>query len=118
MANTRKIDLLIVDDDDDIRLRAQQFFEQQQFRVMAAESGEKALEIVKQRAFDVAILDLAMPGIDGLETLKQLREGNDPLEVIMLTRHGTIEAAVQAMKQGAHDFLTKPVRFKHRVDAH
>ncbi|MCR9116200.1 MAG: sigma-54 dependent transcriptional regulator [bacterium] len=107
------IDLLIVDDDDEIRSRAEQFFADLGFRVVTAANGEQALELCKQRAFDVAILDLSMPGLSGLEVLEKLRAMNDDIEVVMLTGHGTIETAVAAIKVGAHDFLTKPVRFKH-----
>ena len=113
MSNTSKTDLLFVDDDDEIRKRATQFFDDAGYEVASASRGEEAVELIGQRSFQVAILDLAMPGMSGIEVLEKIRQVCPETEVIMLTGQGTIETAVQAMKLGAHDFLTKPVRFKH-----
>jgi DNA-binding NtrC family response regulator len=77
-------------------------------RVETAASGEEALEITKHQAFDVVVLDLAMPGIDGIETLKQLLAIDPDLQVLLLTGHGSIERAVEATKLGAVDFMQKP----------
>lgn len=109
----RKIELLFVDDDDEIRERAVQFFSQGDYRVSAAASGEEAVAMCKTKVFDVAVLDLKMPGMSGMEVFEKIQENREHTEVIILTGHGTIETAVTAMKNGAHDFLTKPVRFKH-----
>jgi len=79
--------------------------------VEVAGDVESAVEKVKQRDFDVIVLDLAMPGIDGLETLKRLREVNPDLQVVLLTGHGSIKSGVEAMKEGAVDFLEKPAEF-------
>ncbi|QDU92628.1 sigma-54-dependent transcriptional regulator [Lignipirellula cremea] len=113
MDNERPVDLLIVDDDDEIRKRSAQYFQEHGYHTAAAASGAEALEQVQKQAFQVAILDMSMPGMSGIELLTKLRESNPEIEVVMLTGHGTIEIAVEAMKLGAHDFLTKPVRFKH-----
>jgi len=80
--------------------------------IEASGDGESAVEKVKQSDFDVIVLDLAMPGMDGLETLKRLREVNPDLQVILLTGHGTIKSGVAAMKGGATDFLEKPAEFQ------
>ncbi len=113
MSNQRPTDLLVVDDDEEIRKRAVQYFESKGYDTTSAANGSDALELAKQRVFHVAILDMLMPGMSGIELLEKLRQCNAETEVVMLTGQGTIETAVQAMKLGAHDFLSKPVRFPH-----
>jgi len=80
--------------------------------VETAESGTVALEKAQEQSFDAVVLDLAMPGMDGLETLQRLREQNPDLQIILLTGHGTVQKGVEAMKLGALDFLEKPAEFK------
>ena len=100
--------VLLVDDEESFveilgkRLRARGL------RVDTSNSGEEALEKVKTREFDVIVLDLAMPGMDGIETLKRLRQFDPDLQIILLTGHGTIEKGVEATKLGAMEFLQKP----------
>ena len=113
MSSQRPTDLLVVDDDEEIRKRAVQYFESKGYDTTSAANGSDALELAKQRVFHVAILDMLMPGMSGIELLEKLRQCNAETEVVMLTGQGTIETAVQAMKLGAHDFLSKPVRFPH-----
>ena len=74
-----------------------------------SESGEACLEAVRKRSFDVVLLDVWLPGMDGLETLQKIREIENAPEVIMISGHGTIETAVRATKLGAYDFLEKPL---------
>jgi len=74
-----------------------------------AESGEACLEVLRKRRFDVVLLDVWLPGMDGLETLEKIRETENAPEVIMISGHGTIETAVRATKLGAYDFLEKPL---------
>ena len=76
--------------------------------LMLVSSGEDALGMAERRQFDVAVLDMVMPGLSGLQLLEKLKSANPECEVIMLTGQGTIETAVQAMKLGAIDFLSKP----------
>ncbi len=76
--------------------------------VQTSNNGEDAVEKAKDHAFDVIVLDLAMPGIDGIETMRRLREVDADLQIILLTGHGSIERAVEATKLGAIDFLQKP----------
>lgn len=76
--------------------------------VQIANSGSEALEKATKDAFDAVVLDLAMPGMDGIETLERLHEVDPDLHVIVLTGHGTIPAAVEATNLGAMDFLQKP----------
>jgi DNA-binding NtrC family response regulator len=105
--------LLIVDDDDEIRKRAAQYFQDHGYDVTAAASGEEALAAAREKVFHVAVLDISMPGMSGVELLKELKKVSPETEAVMLTGQGSIENAVEAMKLGARDFLTKPVRFQH-----
>ncbi len=82
------------------------------FEVQAAADGEQALGLAQRRNFDVAIFDMLMPGMNGLELLKQFKATHPDCEVILLTGQGTIETAVEAMKQGAYDYLQKPFPLK------
>lgn len=102
------IDLLIVDDDDEYRSTVARRFSRRGYRIQEAANGEMALELASRRQFHVAILDLVMPGLSGLELLDKLHDGSPDCEVVMLTGQGTIATAVEAMKHGACDFLTKP----------
>jgi DNA-binding NtrC family response regulator len=100
--------LLIVDDDDDLRHSLVRRFQLAGMSVTEAASGEDALAQAAQARWDVALLDLNLPGISGIELLQQLKERQPELEAIMLTAHGSLETAIQAMKQGAYDYLSKP----------
>jgi DNA-binding NtrC family response regulator len=108
MGKPKNIDLLIVDDDADIRQAVVRRFERLGYRAEGAENGVEALELCKRREYDVAVLDLVMPGMSGIELLERLRADHSECEVILLTGKGSIETAVQAMKLGAFNFLTKP----------
>ena len=102
------IDLLIVDDDEEYRSTVARRFSRRGYRIQEAPNGEAALELASRRQFHVAVVDLVMPGLSGLELLEKLKAGSPDCEVVMLTGQGSIETAVEAMKRGAHDFLTKP----------
>jgi DNA-binding NtrC family response regulator len=104
----RKIDLLLVDDDPDFRESIARRFVRRGFQVQEATHGEQALQLASLRQFDVVVLDMMMPGMSGIQVLEQLKLTHPECEVILLTGQGTIETAVQAMKLGAYDFLTKP----------
>ena len=106
------IDLLIVDDEHDFRHQAVSYFKRIGFKVDQAEDGEEALNISTNRKFDVVVLDIHMPGISGITVLEQLIKREPSLKVIMLTGGGTIEHAVESMKKGAYDFVTKPVKLE------
>jgi DNA-binding NtrC family response regulator len=79
-------------------------------------SGEEALVKIKNKNFDAIVLDVMMPGIGGIETLKRIREENPEVQIIMLTGHGTTDKAVEAMKEGAIDFLEKPADINKLID--
>jgi DNA-binding NtrC family response regulator len=102
------IDLLIVDDDTEYRSTVVRRFSRRGYRIQEAADGEAALELAARRQFHVAVVDLVMPGLSGLELLEKLKAGSPDCEVVMLTGQGTIETAVEAVKRGAQDFLTKP----------
>ena len=106
------VDLLIVDDDRDFRELLVQRLSRNDFQVQAAGGGEEALGLAARRNFDVAIFDMMMPGMSGLDLLKQFKETHPDCEVILLTGQGTIESAVEAMKLGAFDYLQKPFPLK------
>jgi len=103
------IDLLIVDDDAEFRGTVVRRFSRRGFRVQEAASGPEAIEQAERRLFDVALVDLVMPGMSGIELLEALKGRHPEVEILMLTGQGTIETAVEAMKRGAYDYLTKPV---------
>jgi two-component system, NtrC family, nitrogen regulation response regulator NtrX len=101
--------ILIVDDEPGIRQSLKGVLEDEGYKTSSAQSGEACLETLAERAFDVILLDVWLPGIDGLETLQRIRDFDGAPEVIMISGHGTIETAVRATKLGAYDFLEKPL---------
>ena len=100
--------ILVVDDETSIRLLLTTLLEPQGLEVMGAGSGGEALEILESFRPHVAIVDLQMPGMDGIETIQRLKERLPGVICVILTAHGSIQSAVQAMKAGAYDYLTKP----------
>jgi DNA-binding NtrC family response regulator len=105
------IRVLLVDDEKDfvemLGLRLEEVGE----HVTAAYSGQECLNVLEEKEIDVVILDILMPGMDGIATLKEIKRRFPLVEVIMLTGHGTTESAVEGMKLGAFDYLLKPARF-------
>ena len=103
--------ILIVDDEKDfvemLSLRLKEMGE----KVESAYSGQEALEVLAEKNIDVIILDIKMPGMDGIEVLKVVKKRFPLVEVILLTGHGTTETAVEGMKLGALDYLMKPADF-------
>jgi len=99
---------LVVDDEKNIRLTFSETLAQMGFDTRTASNGEKALAKLVDAEFALALLDLRMPGMDGIEVLRRIREKHPEVRVIMITAHGTIESAVEAMKLGAVDFIQKP----------
>lgn len=105
------MDLLIVDDDDDFRSTLVRRLARREHAVRDAATGEKALEVAARETFDVAVIDLHLPQMDGIELLAKLKQLDPHCQVILLTGEGSIETAVSAMKRGAYDYLTKPCVF-------
>lgn len=104
--------VLLVDDEEEFCNMLSERLETRGLKVNSVLSGEEAVSRVESQSFDAIILDLAMPGIDGLETLRRIKEKRPDLEILMLTGHGTVKSGIEAMKLGAEDFLEKPVDMK------
>ena len=104
--------ILLIDDETELLSTLSERMETRGMRVTTAESGETAIELARERTFDAIVLDLAMPGIDGIETLRRLRELNPDLQVILLTGQATVQKSIEAMKLGAVDLLEKPADFE------
>jgi len=116
--------VLIVDDESAIRESLQGVLEDEGYKTATAGSGEACLEFLGKQSFDVILLDIWLPGMDGLDTLEKIRALTDAPEVIIISGHATIETAVRATKLGAFDFLEKPLSLdrtltlvKHAADA-
>ncbi len=103
--------IMIVDDEQPIRESLQGLFEDEGYLVICAASGEEAMARLRKQAVDCVLLDIWMPGIDGLETLSRIRQMDENLPVIMMSGHATIDTAVKATRQGAFDFVEKPLSF-------
>jgi len=101
--------ILIIDDEKDIRTALTGILEDEGYQVLNAESGADGIECVRQEVPDLVLLDIWMPGMDGLETLEKLKVQFPQLTIIMISGHGTIETAVRATKLGAFDFIEKPL---------
>ena len=101
--------ILIIDDETNIRISLAGILEDEGYDTLGAASGEEGLESIRKEPPDLVLLDIWMPGIDGMETLKLLKESHPYLPVIMMSGHGTIETAVKATKMGAYDFIEKPL---------
>ena len=104
--------ILLVDDEDSVRLPLRRFLASQGFDLLEADSLSAAQQIARQQQVDAAIVDFSLPDGDGLEVLTALRAQDPAICVVILTGHGTIDLAVRAIKEGAEQFLTKPVELK------
>ncbi len=100
--------ILVVDDDESMRIGCVQTLTEEGYRAQSVGTGQRALEAVEKVSFDVIILDLKMPGIPGMEVLRRTKEVDPASIVIIVTGYGTIDVAVEAMRKGAYDFITKP----------
>ena len=107
-ASPDKKSVLIVDDEKNIRLTLSQALEALELHIDTAINGEEALGKLEGRHFGLILLDLKMPGMDGMEVLRRVRQMRPDIKVVIITAHGTIESATEAMKLGAVDFIQKP----------
>ncbi|MEE4358503.1 MAG: response regulator [Desulfococcaceae bacterium] len=105
--------ILVVDDEQDIREGSQRIIKRMGCDVSTASRGDTALEILEKEQFGIMLLDLKMPGIDGMEVLRQVKEKYPEILVIIITGFATVETAIEAMKQGAYDFIPKPFEPDH-----
>lgn len=102
--------ILVVDDQSGVRFFLKEVLEGEGYSVVAADSGEAALEHIPAEVFDVAIIDLVMKEVGGIEVLKALKRVTPNTAAIVLTAHGSLETAVEALREGAHDYLFKPCK--------
>ena len=102
-------DVLIVDDEQEFRDMTIKRLNKRNLHCEGAESGEKALECINKGDFDVVLLDVKMPGMGGVETLKEIKRMKPLIEVVMLTGHASVESGIDGMKLGAFDYLMKPM---------
>ncbi|MGE5248325.1 MAG: sigma-54-dependent transcriptional regulator [Verrucomicrobiota bacterium] len=109
-SHDQDIRVLVVDDERPIRFLMEKELPRAGFLVTCAESGEDALERLRTQEFDVVLMDLKMPGIGGLEALRRVRESGGSAEVVVLTGHPDVTTAIEAMKLGAYDYITKPFK--------
>ena len=108
--------ILIVDDEDDFRVTLVKRLLKRNFQVFGAESGQKALNLMEAMVFDVVVLDVKMPGMDGLETIREMKKKNPLTEVILLTGHASLESGIEGMKLGAFDYVMKPVNIDELLE--
>jgi len=111
MSDSLKI--LVVDDERDIREGIERILKRMGYLVLKASQGNEALEILENESVDLAILDLKMPGMDGMELHQRIRDIDENIIVIIITGYATIETAIEAMKQGVYDFIPKPFEPEH-----
>ena len=104
-----KVRVLLVDDEEDFTATLSDRMVERGLDVEVSDNGPDAIEKVRDKGFDAVVLDLAMPGMDGIETLKRLLGENPDLQVILLTGRATVRSGVEAMSAGALEFLEKPV---------
>ncbi len=102
--------ILVVDDENSVRNMITVLLQKEKFDASGASSGEEALQILGERPFDLVLCDIRMPGMDGLEVLSAVRSLYPDTTVIMMSAFGTVDLAVQAMKQGAYDYISKPFK--------
>jgi DNA-binding NtrC family response regulator len=100
--------ILIVDDEERFRVTLGKRLTEREFDVTTVGSGQEALEEIKRKLYDVIILDVKMPGLDGIETLSRIKTLNPGIEVILLTGHSSVDTAVKGLRIGAYDYLLKP----------
>ncbi|MCK8601593.1 response regulator [Desulfoferrobacter suflitae] len=110
-----KIRVLLVDDEKEFVEVLAERLETRDFAVSMAFSGDEALQVIAQQEIDVVVLDVLMPGKDGIDTLREIKQQKPILEVIMLTGNATVESAVEGLKLGAFDYLMKPTETKDLV---
>jgi DNA-binding NtrC family response regulator len=105
---TGKSSILVVDDEEDVRDSLAGWLREDGYLVETAPGGQAALDRLAQQAYAVMLVDLKMPGVDGLQVLAEAKKKQPEVVVILMTAYATVDTAVQAMKLGAHDYLVKP----------
>ncbi|NIO38460.1 response regulator, partial [Candidatus Bathyarchaeota archaeon] len=101
----KKTKLLVVDDEDIVRESLCDWLSSVGYKVLTANCGDEALEVIKHRKVKIMIADLIMPGMDGIELMKKAREIVPTISTVIITAHGTIQTAITAMREGAYDYI-------------
>jgi len=114
--NIAKPKVLIVDDEQDFLETIVKRLLKRQVDATGVDSGREAVRILQEQSFDVVILDVRMPGMDGIETLMEIKKRSPLTEVIMLTGHGSIQLGVKGMQLGAFDYVIKPAEFDELLE--
>jgi len=104
----KKRNVLVVDDDPDVLSMLERLLKKLEYNPLVAQNGEEAVHIIDTNKIDVVVSDLVMPEMDGMELLKRVKMRKGDIPFLMITGHPTIETAVEAIKKGAYDYLTKP----------
>jgi two-component system, OmpR family, response regulator len=107
--------VLVVDDEADFLETIVKRLERRKISATGVDSGKKALEILETENFDVVVLDVLMPGMDGIETLKHIKKRKPFVEVIILTGHASVESGIQGMQHGAFDYVMKPADLEELI---
>jgi len=108
--------MMLVDDEERFLSTTRKLMEKKSFDVLTASSGAQALEMLRQHPVHVVILDVKMPGMDGVATLREIKRQFPMVEVIMLTGHATVESAIEGLKSGAVDYLMKPADLEDIIE--
>ena len=108
----KEFNVLVVDDEDEFREVIMKRLAKRGLQVDGAEGGRKALEILEHSRTDVVLLDVKMPDMDGIETLRRIRNLKPLVEVILLTGHASVDSGIEGMKLGAFDYLMKPIELE------
>ena len=106
--------ILVVDDEESICLSLKGILSDEGYETLTAQSGEECLEIIEEELPSLVLLDIWLPGIDGIETLKRIKSRYPKIQVIMISGHGSVESAVTTTKLGAFDFIEKPLSLEDR----
>src|SRR5262245_48512976 len=109
--------ILVVEDDMENRAVMVKVLESAEYKVRETDNGQQALDILNEEDIDLTVTDLRLPIMDGVELLKRAKAMDQEIEIIMITGHGTVEIAVEAIKEGAYDFISKPVKKAHLLRA-
>ena len=114
--SAEKLQLLLVDDEERFRTTLAKRFAEKGVDAAQAGDARAALKMIRETSFDVIVLDIKMPEMDGIEALAEIKKINRNIEVILLTGHAAVDSAVEGMRLGAFDYLLKPCEFEHLLE--